>query len=339
MHDLTILRATARTVTVPATGRTVVPGAWGIFLAGGGHLRVAGTPDISGGAATWQVEAGPAREALGRRAAWTGIVHPGPAAAGLTSTDHLFQSPEGVAPAWVIDGAPGERRPVWAVHVHGVGSSRAGTLRGVVSASAAGLPSAVVTYRNSEEGPHVGSGRSMLGWDEAHDVAAALDALASDAGTRFVLFGWSMGAQIALRLAASARWREQVAALVLDSPALSWPHVLEANAHHAGLPAFAGRQGAAWLSGCARARFTGLTRRIPLEEMDWVAKAPTVRQPVLVHHGRGDWSTPMTDAERFARDAPNTALRRNDGGHTTGWNIDPEGWHDSTREFLTRTLR
>lgn len=336
-YDLPILRAAARSVTVPATYRTVTPGAWGMFLSGGGHLRVSGTPEVTDAGATWQLDRGVA--SAGQQASWTGIVDRDPASAGLPSRDHLFATGAGIAPAWVIGAEPTDERPVWAVHIHGMGSSRAGTLRGVATATEVGVPSISVTYRNSEEGPHVGRGRSTLGWSEADDVAAALEQLPGGSRTRFILFGWSMGAQIALRIAASGRWRDQVIGIVLDSPALSWPRILEANATHARIPAWVGRQGTSWVSGPVRSRMLGLDHPVPLHRMDWVTRAPEVTQPVLLHHGRGDWSVPMTDAERFARDAPRATLRRNDGGHTTGWNIDPVGWSDSTVRFVGSLLR
>lgn len=46
------------------------------------------------------------------------------------------------------------------------GSSRAGTLRGVQVATELGYTSLVVTYRNTAEGPRVGTGRSTLGHTE-----------------------------------------------------------------------------------------------------------------------------------------------------------------------------
>ena len=77
-----------------------------------------------------------------------------PQEAGLDARDIVITTPGGRCPAWRIDGDPS----TWAIHIHGLGSTRAGTLRGVLAATELGYTSLVVTYRNTEEGPRVGTG-------------------------------------------------------------------------------------------------------------------------------------------------------------------------------------
>ncbi|MGO2111696.1 MAG: alpha/beta hydrolase family protein, partial [Pseudoclavibacter sp.] len=96
------------------------------------------------------------------------------------------------------------------MHIHGLGSSRAGTLRGVQIASELGLTSLVTTYRNTVDGPQVGSRRSTLGIDEFHDAEPALEFAIEHGAEQIVLFGWSMGASIALRLAHHSPWSNRV---------------------------------------------------------------------------------------------------------------------------------
>ena len=110
---------------------------------------------------------GPAAKA-GDRASWSGIYYATPHEAGLGARNITITTPAGKCPAWRIDGD----RSTWAIHIHGLGSTRAGTLRGVLAATELGYTSLVVTYRNTEEGHRVGTGRSALGV-VGHDVVDA----------------------------------------------------------------------------------------------------------------------------------------------------------------------
>ncbi|MCO5311610.1 MAG: hypothetical protein M9952_01550 [Microthrixaceae bacterium] len=67
----------------------------------------------------------------GDRASWSGIYYATPADAGLKTRDITITTPAGQCPAWRIDGDPS----TWAIHIHGLGSTRAGTLRGVLAAT------------------------------------------------------------------------------------------------------------------------------------------------------------------------------------------------------------
>lgn len=333
-RPLTVRADGRNRISVDATAHTTIPGRWGIHLAGGGHLQVHGTPIEKGGRVSWQLADGytPPREPTA--AAWTGIAHRNPAAAGLAAIDELIPTRGGMIPAWSIrNNSPG-LGPVVAVHVHGAGSTRAGTLRGVLAATAAGLPSVVTTYRNSAEGPRVGRGRSHLGYLESDDVSDVLRHLAESGVERFVLFGWSMGAQLILPIAASAEWAGRVDGVVLDSPALNWANVLRTNLRSAGRPVALALPGLAWLRSRRRARLVGLDGPLPLELMDWVARAHEVSTPVLIHHGTADQTTPITDSRAFVAGSGNARLEESGAGHTVSWNMDPDRWHSITSKFV-----
>ncbi len=331
---LRIVATGERTITLKATSPTTEPGEWGLFRESGGHIRLAGEPQQERGRVTWRVAGDDELPAAGERVSWTGIVAPHPAVAGLSWMDHVFVTRAGALPAWFVDADPGEARDLWAVHVHGLGSSRAGTLRGVAAACAAGLPSIVPACRNTAEGPRVGRGRSHLGATEAEDIAQVLERATVTGRERFVLFGWSMGAQIALRLATSERWGHRIDRIVLDSPVLDWRSVLTANLRRHGLPPRAGRLAESWLQNTAKAHLVGLERPLDLDEMDWTRRAACVPQPVLIHHGIRDWSAPVASSEAFAAAAPAAQLVTSAGGHTTAWNVDPAGWARATVSFL-----
>lgn len=153
----------------------------------------------------------------GDRASWSGIYFASPTDAGLDASDIVIITAVGPAPAWRINGDTS----IWAIHIHGLGSPRAGTLRGVQVATKMGLTSLVVSCRNDGEGPTVGSGRSTLGASETEDVEAAIGYAVRRGAERIVLFGWSMGAAIALQIAHRSDYAPLVAGLVLDSPVLN----------------------------------------------------------------------------------------------------------------------
>ena len=335
-YPLTVLGSTRRTVTLEASAQTTAAGEWALFTERG-HVRLAGEPSIERRKVTWRLADGAVAPAAGSKVSWTGIVAPSPAAAGLPSVDHLFTLPSGCAPAWFIGAEPGERHPVWAVHLHGLGSSRAGTLRGVAAAAAVGLPSVVPSYRNTIEGPRTGRGRTHLGQTEVRDIDAVLEQLSATGEERFVLFGWSMGAQMALTLAASDRWRERIDRLVLDSPVMDWRHTLAANVTAAGLPRWTGRSAEGWLTSPWRSRLVGLEEPIDLDAMNrTTAGAVAIAQPVLIHHGASDRFAPRSDSEAFVKAAPRAQLSDLDSGHTTTWNAKSQDWLRITKRFLAR---
>lgn len=108
-----------------------------------------------------------------------------------------------------------------------------------------------------------------------------------------MLFGWSMGAAIALQLANRPRHERLIAALVLDSPVLNWTEVIKSNCTRSGLPAAAGHLAAPWLTLTPLARTVGVPGRIPLRSFDWTARAANLTTPTLILHGTGDDSVPV----------------------------------------------
>lgn len=333
-HPLTVMPSAPGHITVPATESTTRAGEWGVFLDNGEHLRVSGVPRRNGQTVTWRIDGHGSPLSGGMRAAWSGIVAVDPASEGRTHVDHAVPTRGGNVPTWYFGSAPGAEHPRWAVHIFGLGSTRAGALRSVDIASDEGIPSVVPAYRNTLEGPTVGGGRHHLGATEVDDVADVLEALSVTGEERFVLFGWSMGAQIALQLADSATWGSRIDRLVLDSPVLDWRSVLEANVARANLPPRLARLAIPWLEGRRRAQAVGLSSPVDLDRLNWVRHAELITQPVLIHHGSRDDSVPLTDSRTFVERAPRARLVSSDGGHTTGWNTGPAAYITSTARFL-----
>ncbi|MGK0721057.1 alpha/beta hydrolase [Leucobacter sp. W1478] len=268
----------------------------------------------------------------GDRTSWSGIYYATPADAGLHARDITITTPAGRCPAWRIDGDPS----TWAIHIHGLGSTRAGTLRGVLAATELGYTSLVVSYRNTAEGPRVGTGRSTLGDTEKADIDEAIGYAVRRGAQRIVLFGWSMGAAIALQLADHPRHYGLIAALVLDSPVLDWTEVIKTNCVRSGLPAAAGHLALPWLTAEPLARAVGLPERIPLRSFDRPTRAADLTTPTLILHGTQDDSVPIRLSQALRDARPDLIeLDTFDAGHTLCWNTDPDRWREAVTAWLT----
>ena len=321
-------------IVLDRTDQTTADGTYNLWFEHGGWAQL--SADVR--------DRGPARVArritgtalglapkAGDRASWSGIYYAAPHEAGLDARNITITTPTGQCPAWRIDGDPS----TWAIHIHGLGSTRAGTLRGVLAATELGYTSLVVSYRNTAEGPRVGTGRSTLGDTEMADVDEAIGYAIRRGAQRIVLFGWSMGAAIALQLADHPRHQGLIAALVLDSPVLNWTEVMKTNCARSGLPAAAGYLATPWLTLHPLARAVGLPGRISLRSFDWSARAADLSTPTLILHGTQDDSVPIRLSQTLRDARPDLIeLETFDAGHTLCWNTDPGRWQRSVTTAL-----
>jgi len=320
------------------TQSTAAPGIYNVWFEHGGWAQLG--PDVEGRGLTLAARTvtGTSEGLMpeeGDRVAWSGIFYASPSDAGLAHRDLDIVDLAGHAPAWRIDGD----LSIWAIHVHGLGSTRAGTLRGVQVATELGYTSLVVSYRNDGEGPAVGNGRSTLGVTEVDDVDAAIGYAIRRGAERIVLFGWSMGAAIALQLAHRAAYRDLIAGLVLDSPVLDWRSVIQANCKRAGLPSTVGALAMPWLTRKPFSRLVGLPAALPLDDFNWVNNAWALEVPTLILHGTQDDSVPFANSKRLRDERPDlVALEAFNAGHTLNWNSDRERWHSATATWLDQRL-
>lgn len=271
----------------------------------------------------------------GDHVSWSGIYFVTPVDAGLDAREIRISTPSGYAAAWRINGSSS----TWAIHIHGLGSPRAGTLRGVQVATELGYTSLVVSFRNDGEGPRIGSGRSTLGATEVDDVEAAISYAVRRGAERFVLFGWSMGAAIALQLAHRSEYAQLIVGLVLDSPVLDWVAVIKENCAHCGLPAVAGHLATLWLTLGPLARIVGLPITIPLRELNWVRSAEVLTVPTLILHGMRDDSAPIRVSKALRDRRPDLVeLGSFEAGHTLAWNSDPDRWRSAVSSWLSNHM-
>jgi pimeloyl-ACP methyl ester carboxylesterase len=336
--DLTVLAVVPhedrQAVVLDRTARAAAAGLYNLWIEGGGWVRLGEVVHEDETTVTRVIEGeAPADLSAGKRASWSGIYYRDPGDAGMGATDVVIKTAVGSAPAWLIEQAGGTDR--WAIHIHGLGSPRAGTLRGVRVAASAGLTSLVVSYRNDGEGPTVGSGRSMLGVTESDDVRSALRYAIAQGARRVVLFGWSMGAAIALQLAAIDEFHGVIEMLVLESPVLDWQSTINANCARAGLPPWLGALARPWLQGWVLSRMIGLGSPAPLDSFDWIGRANKLRVPMLILHGVDDTSTPYQVSRLVADLRPDLVrLELFRADHTMCWNAEPERWRLVVRESL-----
>lgn len=320
------------------TPSTAAPGVYNLWFKHGGWAQLGADIDDQGPTLVARSVNGTSDGLMpvaGDQVAWSGIFYASPSDAGLAHRDVHIVTPAGHAPAWRIDGDPS----MWAIHIHGLGSPRAGTLRGVQVATELGLTSLVVSFRNDGEGPRIGNGRSTLGVAEADDVDAAIGYAIRRGAERIVPFGWSMGAAIALQLAHRTAYRDLIAGLVLDSPVLDWRSVIQANCKRAGLPRSAGRIAMPWLTREPLARTVGLPTALPLGDFNWVKNAHELEVPTLILHGTQDDSVPFANSKRLRDQRPDlVTLEAFDAGHTLNWNSDHERWHSKTASWLDQHL-
>ncbi|WP_411700480.1 alpha/beta hydrolase [Conyzicola sp.] len=332
MYDLTI-RDVDRSgdqpiVVLDRNSQTATRGDYCLLLESGDLVRLSSNVEDRGPALV-------GREALldpcqtleaGMRASWSGINFLNPQDAGLEATEVDVPTVVGPAPAWLVP-SQGSPSNTWAIHIHGLGSPRAGTLRGVQVAVAAELTSLVVSYRNDGDGPTVGTGRSELGSTELQDVRAAVCFARDNGAHQVIVFGWSMGGAIALQLADDPALRGVIAGLVLESPILDWVSTIKANCVRAGLPAWVGPLALPWLSSRLLSRVTGLRNSVDLHRFDWIARADELTVPTLILHGRGDTSSPFELSTRLWSLSPDVVdLEAFEADHTMTWNSDRERW-------------
>ena len=185
----------------------------------------------------------------------------------------------------------------------------------------------------------MGSGLSTLGADEGEDVEAAIRYAVRRGAERIVLFGWSMGAAIALHIAHQSDYAHLVAGLVLDSPVLDWVEVIKANCKRAGIPRGAGPLAVPWVSVGLFSRLIGLPACIPVREFDWVTRADDLSVPTLILNGSRDDSAPIGVSLALAEQRTDLVqMETFEAGHTMAWNSDPERWRTRVSAWLSARL-
>jgi dienelactone hydrolase len=350
-----VIESDADSVRLPITDDTVRPGEYGLWHDGPGHTTIGPVLEVD-------EQAGTVRRAVVRttgdvssRVRWSGHVHPDPAAMDVDWSEVLLPTPVGPAPAWVVRPAVGsdagavvadtvadagaaagadavaEARAsaTWAVHVHGIRTTRVTALRTVPAALELGWTSIVPSFRGDGEAPWEGRA-SHLGAREWADVEVALEHAVSNGADRLVLVGWSMGATITHELLARSAHRDRLAGVVLVAPALDWSVTVRSQARRAGLPGFVVDAALGAMATPVLCRTVGLRSPVDVRELSWL-RAPRQLPPTLLIHSTGDTTVPFSASREFADAHPDTVTLAVSEPAEHAWerNLDAV-WFDTT---------
>ncbi|OII03708.1 alpha/beta hydrolase family protein [Curtobacterium sp. MCBA15_005] len=347
-----VLESDADSVRLPITDDTVRPGEYGLWHDGPGHTTVGPVLEVDEAAGFVRRAVVRTTGVVSSRVRWSGHVHPDPAAMDVDWSEVSLPTPVGPAPAWVVRPGPdGAARPdrgaaqgadsvaargadpaaarTWAVHVHGIRTTRVTALRTVPAALELGWTSIVPSFRGDGEAPWEGRA-SHLGAREWADVEVALDHAVANGAERLVIVGWSMGATITHELLARSAHRDRLAGIVLVAPALDWAVTVRSQARRAGLP---GPVVGAALGAMATphlCRTVGLRSPVDVRALSWL-RAPRQLPPTLLIHSTGDTTVPFSASQEFADAHPGTVTLAVSEPAEHAWerNVDA-AWFDRT---------
>jgi pimeloyl-ACP methyl ester carboxylesterase len=222
--------------------------------------------------------------------------------------------------------------------VHGRGTQRQETLRGIPVFHEKGYTSLAVSYRNDGDAAVSEDGRYGLGSTEWRDVDAAI-AYAIDHGARHVvLFGWSMGGAIVLQASVRSPHADRIAGIVLDSPVIDWVETLDYQAELLKLPRPVTQGALILLDSSWATGLVGQDAAVGLAGLDFTLRAHELSVPVLLMHSDDDGYVPAGASHRLADRRPDlvTFVPFSEAKHTKLWNVEPERWTAAIAGWLDR---
>lgn len=330
--------ASAQTITIARTADTQLPGRYGLFTAGGpDYVRI--------GAVLAEDELSVTRKLLTRvddeaqlapDAAFSGWYFDRPGQLHLPVHPELIGAPVGPCPAWRFPAPDGGDQGLWAIHIHGRGTLRAETLRGIPLFHDEGFSSLAVSYRNDGDAPRSRSGHYALGATEWRDVEAAVAFAVRRGAERIVLVGWSMGGAIALQVALNSAYRERIVGVVLDSPVIDWPLVLRYQAGQLRVPRPVTELAIGALRSARIGAAIGTDQGIPFDKLDVVARSAELVPPILILHSDDDGFVPSDASHALAAARPDLVRLEvfHEARHTKLWNYDEDRWRSAISAFL-----
>ncbi len=229
----------------------------------------------------------------------------------------------GVYPAWRVDG----ERDTWIIMVHGKGDGREQSLRVIPALREAGFPTLVITYRNDPGTPAAVDGRYGWGREEWRDLEDAATYALREGAEELIIYGFSMGGEIASMFLHQSELVTDVVGVVLDSPVLDLEAVVDEEAADRGIPGFL----AAGAKELATLRFD-----VDWRELDQVERADEFDVAVLLMHGELDATVPVASSDAFATARPDLVSYERFVGvdHVHLWNSDPIRYETALVGFL-----
>lgn len=333
---LVVLEATSETLTLPATQATLTPGQFAVWYdtAETGHAVVGTIITRSAHSVTRTIERWRGRPLqAGDEVRWAGNVFAVPGDLGLAFEEVLIDAPSGLRPAWYF---PAPSKTTWAIHVHGIHTTRISAVRSVPATHMLGMPSLVVTYGGDPEGP--GPHVAGFGQHEWRDVDAAVTYALNHGAECVLLVGWSMGATISLLLASFSNNRKSIAGLVLVSPALDWHAIIGAGLTRSSLPKWLRHLIFGLLSTPGVSSIVGLSR--PLNRRLLRPGIALVDEgiPIAIIHSPGDTDSPIAASQDLAFKFPRRVTLDCFPAvpHQMEWNADAERFSSAVEALFVR---
>ena len=332
---------TGDTVTVPVSEETTQPGTYGIWLRSGAHVAVGEVLRVR--------EHDVVRAVLSDTRAprddsdtgvWSSQYLASPHDVGPTTTVPIELADGGTAQAWEIAPADGDDGR-WAIHIHGLRSSRLGALRSTPPTVAAGWRSLVVSYAGDDERIPSDGLPSSLGTREWADVESAMHYAVSQGAREIILVAWSMGATIALLALEHSSVADRVVGLVLVAPALEWSRVITNATRGAHLPPTVAAAAVGVLRSPLGSRVLRLREPVDAAALNWVdGHRGAVAIPTLILHSRHDPVVPFSGSADFAATHPEVELVEfSTTGHCNEPNQNPELFTGSIDAWLAEFHR
>lgn len=229
----------------------------------------------------------------------------------LKFREHRFESQSRSLNSWIIQGMnPAGPRLVL---VHGWGSSSIGALKRIPHL--AEHASQIITLDLPGHGESAGN--AQMGTNEHIDLDALLSSIDQLTGpVPTIVYGWSMGAGIALRFTKDFHQQHNIQAVIAESPYIHAQTPARNVINLRGLPTKLNLKPAIMLIGLMRGvgfKWTGFAR-------DTIATEVT--QPILLIHGTNDPVCPLADSQQIQSAAPNaTLIKIKEGGHNNLWTV------------------